>query len=72
MGDYQAALGIDLSANLQPPKDLMIEVRVLKDCGEIYTEQGPVTLEVNSTHYLRRSDVEPLIRQGFLEQTDAH
>ena len=53
---------------MQPPKDLYIEVRVLKDCGEIFTENGPVNLEINSTHFLRRVDVESLIRQGMLVQ----
>lgn len=45
-----------------------MEVRVLRDCGEIMTESGIVNLEVNSTHFLRRVDVEQLIRQGLLEQ----
>lgn len=53
---------------MQPPKDLYIEVRVLRDCGEVMTENGLVHLEANSTHFLRRADVEQLIRQGLLEQ----
>ena len=28
-----------------------------------------VKLEQNTTHYLRRTDVEQLVRQGYLEQT---
>lgn len=31
---------IDLTASLEPPKDLFIDVRVLKDAGEIQTEYG--------------------------------
>ena len=31
---------IDLTGSLQPPKDLFIDVRVLKDAGEIQTEYG--------------------------------
>jgi GINS complex subunit 1 len=54
--------------DMQPPKDLYVEVRVLRDCGEIMTENGLVNLESNSTHFLRRVDVEQLIRQGLLEQ----
>ena len=65
-GDYASFLQMDLTADLQPPKDLYIEVRVEKDCGEIFTDSGAVTLERGTTHYLRRSDVEHLIRQGFL------
>ncbi|CAK4691659.1 unnamed protein product [Aphanomyces euteiches] len=68
LNDYMSAFKIDLSADIQPPKDLYIQVRVLKDCGEIYTENGPVQLTANSTHFLRRTDVESLIRQGMLAQ----
>ena len=31
---------IDLTGNLDPPKDLFIDVRVLKDAGEVQTEYG--------------------------------
>ena len=31
---------IDLTGSLEPPKDLFIAVRVLKDVGEIQTEYG--------------------------------
>lgn len=33
---------IDLTGSLQPPRDLFIDVRVLKDAGEIQTEYGYV------------------------------
>lgn len=33
---------IDLTGTLEPPKDLFIDVRVLKDAGEIQTEYGYV------------------------------
>jgi len=35
---------IDLTGSLEPPKDLFIDVRVLKDAGEIQTEYGWVVL----------------------------
>uniref|UniRef100_H3GD70 DNA replication complex GINS protein PSF1 C-terminal domain-containing protein n=1 Tax=Phytophthora ramorum TaxID=164328 RepID=H3GD70_PHYRM len=73
--DYMADFELDLSAvrtvlldDLKPPKDLYIEVRVLRDCGEVMTESGLVNLEAHSQHFLRRVDVEQLIRQGLLEQ----
>ena len=53
-----------------PPKDPFIEVRVLKDYGEITTDSGTVNLQKNTVHFLRRSDVELLIRQGVLEVTE--
>ncbi len=31
---------IDLTGSMEPPKDLFIDVRVLKDAGEIQTEYG--------------------------------
>ena len=67
---YMKECGFDLMANLSPPKEPFVEVRVLESCGEIYTDDGAaVKLEQNTTHYLRRTDVEQLVRQGYLEQT---
>ncbi|ORY87150.1 DNA replication complex GINS protein psf1 [Protomyces lactucae-debilis] len=57
---------IDLTGSLEPPKDLYIDVRVLKDAGEIQTEYGTLTLTKNSSFFVKASDVERLIRQGFL------
>ena len=34
---------IDLTGSLEPPRDLYIDVRVLKDAGEIQTEYGYVS-----------------------------
>lgn len=34
---------VDLTGTLEPPKDLFIDVRVLKDAGEIQTEYGYVS-----------------------------
>ena len=48
----------------------MVEVRVLEDCGEIFTDFGVVNLARNTTHYLRRSVIEPFIRRGAVEQLD--
>lgn len=31
---------VDLTGSLEPPKDLFVDVRVLKDAGEIQTEYG--------------------------------
>jgi len=59
---------IDLTGSLQPPKDLFIDVRVLKDAGEIQTEYGAITLTKNSQFYVRQGDVERLIAQGYLQK----
>ncbi|KAJ1865149.1 DNA replication protein psf1 [Coemansia sp. RSA 2703] len=59
---------LDWTANGElPPRDLFIEVRVVKDCGEIVTENGVVNLQAGSQHYLHRSDIEHLITIGYLE-----
>ena len=57
---------VDLTGSLEPPKDLFIDVRVLKDAGEIQTEYGTINLTKNSQFYVRQGDVERLIQQGFL------
>jgi len=65
--DYKAHyLDLDLTAAPLPPKELFVEVRVVKDCGELQTEHGMVNLQKNSQHFLRRTDVEHLIKQGYL------
>ena len=59
---------VDLTGSLDPPTDLYIDVRVLKDAGEIQTEYGTITLTKNSSFFVRSSDVERLIRQGYLQK----
>lgn len=59
---------IDLTGSLEPPKDIFIDVRVLKDAGEIQTEYGSITLTKNSQFYVRQGDVERLIQQGYLQK----
>ncbi|KAF8419712.1 hypothetical protein EV426DRAFT_269998 [Tirmania nivea] len=59
---------IDLTGSLDPPRDLFIDVRVLKDAGEIQTEYGAINLTKNSQFFVRHGDVERLIAQGFLQR----
>jgi GINS complex subunit 1 len=35
---------VDLTGSLEPPRDLFVDVRVLKDAGEIQTEYGYVSV----------------------------
>ncbi|CAO3587148.1 unnamed protein product [Absidia cylindrospora] len=67
----QGFLEIDLGGNggvgLVPPKDLFIEVRVIKDAGEIHTEYGVLNLVKGNQYYVRRTDVETLIKAGYLK-----
>ncbi|KAH6615166.1 DNA replication complex GINS protein PSF1, partial [Boeremia exigua] len=59
---------VDLTGSLEPPRDLFIDVRVLRDAGEIQTEYGSITLTRNSQFYVRHGDVERLIQQGYLQR----
>lgn len=59
---------IDLSGDLEPPTEIFIDVRVLKDGGEVQTEYGVFNLIKDSQFYVRKSDVDRLIQQGYLEE----
>lgn len=64
-----AEFTLDLTDDLQqPPCDLFVEVRVVKEIGLVHTEEGPVHLLSGTQHTMRRVDAEPYIRQGKLEQ----
>lgn len=69
---FNDKLGIlNLNSNFQPPEEDLVEVRVIKSgLGTIVTEYGEVSLELGTTHFLSRGDVEHLIRQGALQQID--
>lgn len=59
---------LDLTMKLEPPKEIFIDVRVLKNGGEIQTEYGAFNLIKDSQFFVRKSDVERLIQQGYLEE----
>ncbi|MDI1490666.1 MAG: DNA replication protein psf1 [Ramalina farinacea] len=59
---------IDLTGSLEPPQDLFVDVRVLKDAGEVQTEYGAITLTKNSQFFVKQGDVERLIAQGYLQK----
>ena len=42
---------VDLTGSLEPPRDLFIDVRVLKDAGEIQTEYGYVNSSALRLHW---------------------
>lgn len=67
--DYNALFpDLDLAGSLEPPTGIFIDVRVLKDGGEVQTEYGSFNLIKDSQFYVRRNDVERLIQQGYLEE----
>lgn len=70
--DYRAVFskaGLDLTSPTMgmPPTQLMVQVRVLTDLGDIETEHGTVSLTRDSLVNVRRADVERLIQAGHLE-----
>ena len=73
LNEYMSELGdLDLCADMRPPKDHMISIRVLQEVGAIYAASGAVLdLSLNSVHRVRRADVEGLIQQGQVHIVDA-
>ena len=66
--DYRGQfLDIDIGAALIPPRDVFIEIRVVQDCGEILTENGPVKLSLGSQAFMKRCDVQDLLLSGHLK-----
>ena len=65
------SLNIDLTLDKQPPKDVLVEVRVKQDYGEVMLpDSGPTNLTRNSARLLSRSEADPLIRLGVVQQTE--
>lgn len=58
---------IDLTGSLEPPKEIFVDIRVLRDAGEIQTEYGSLNLTKNSQFFVRKGDVESLIQQGYVQ-----
>jgi GINS complex subunit 1 len=57
---------IDLAGSLEPPRELFVDVRVVRDAGEIQTEYGAIRLAKNSQFWVRETDVGRLIEKGWL------
>ncbi|GJE92318.1 GINS complex, Psf1 component [Phanerochaete sordida] len=67
--DVLAGEELDLFAPIsRPPRDLHVLVRVVRDCGVIQTEVGAIDFRRGQRFLVRRSDVEHLIVQGYLEE----
>lgn len=69
VSEFKGSLSdVDLGGSLEPPKGVFIDVRVLKDAGEIQTEYGVFNLTKDSQFFVRQADVERLIQQGYLKK----
>nr|XP_061794046.1 DNA replication complex GINS protein PSF1-like [Nerophis lumbriciformis] len=68
MRSLGASGGLDITQEMKPPKSLYVQVRCVKDHGELEMDDGTlVLLKKNSQHFLPRWECEQLIRQGVLE-----
>jgi len=57
----------DLTAFLDPPKTLFVEVIAREDCGDLFTDEGVVTIQRGNRYHLKSTDAEPLLREGTVE-----
>ncbi len=58
---------LNLTKDIQPPEDLFVSIRVVKDCGEIVSSDGEVIkINKDTNHFLKRSDIEHLLLQGLV------
>ncbi|KAJ3508487.1 hypothetical protein NMY22_g16597 [Coprinellus aureogranulatus] len=63
--DFTAELDI-MSGIEKPPKDIFANVRVVRECGVVQTENGSIDFKKGERYVVRRADVENLIVQGYL------
>ncbi|KAK0410338.1 hypothetical protein QR680_005074 [Steinernema hermaphroditum] len=69
LAEYQNHMGVDLMRGMEPPKSLLIQVRVLEDYGEFETSDGKaMILTKGSIHYLPMTEIETLLQQKILEE----
>ena len=68
IGKYRAQMGdLELGSDEDvPPLDCHLEVRVLVECGQVLTDEGIVTFSKGSMHHLKLTQVEKLIKAGYL------
>lgn len=58
------------SQDTRPPKDTFVNVRGLKDSGEVILSYGRATVLVGTTISLPAEEAEPLLRDGTVEMVD--
>ena len=70
LSEFQTAYDLDLTRDTKPPSDLYIKVLAREELGAFIGAESGATIDsirAGDTVFLRRGDVEPLIRQGKLE-----
>ncbi|KAG8388288.1 hypothetical protein BUALT_Bualt02G0110000 [Buddleja alternifolia] len=65
---YMAEVDLHLTVDTVPPKDPYIKVRVLDEIGEVVLSDQVANLARHAIMFLRRTDAEPYITQGQMEE----
>ncbi|KAM7259377.1 hypothetical protein ACFE04_015118 [Oxalis oulophora] len=66
---YMNEMNLELNVDMVPPKDPYIKVRVLDDVGDdIILSDKAAKLARHSMHFLKRTDAEPFISRGLMEE----
>ncbi|CAM6047100.1 unnamed protein product [Sphagnum compactum] len=68
LGSYMTNVDLDLTVDATPPKDPYIKIRVLQHIGEVLLGDQTTSLSRNSIHFMKRTEAEPLISQGLVEE----
>ena len=72
LSDFQDSYEVDLMRYNKPPADLYIKVLVKEEIGGIIGAESGAAMDLREGDiaFLRRGDVEPLVRQGKLVHVD--
>jgi len=63
-------VGLDLTADPEPPTDPYVQVRVMKDYGEVTFSSGSVSLRPGLSLWLLREEAHTLLQEGVLESVN--
>ncbi|MEW5319186.1 MAG: hypothetical protein WDW38_010353 [Sanguina aurantia] len=63
-----SGIGMDLTLDALPPRDLLVSVKGLKDSGETIFSFGRYNILKDVQYLLPCSEAEPLIREGLVEE----
>lgn len=59
--------GLDLTVDCNPPDDPYVNVKVLRDYGEVVFTSGKVLLERGRYYWIPRDEAHPLVLDGVME-----
>lgn len=63
-------VGLDLTADPEPPTDPYIQVRVMKDYGEVTFSSGSVTLREGLSLWLLREEAHTFLQEGVISPVE--